>query len=397
MKRAKAMKARDRMKIAIVSDTYLPQKNGVVVFLNDFLPALSKKAEIVLLVPNSKNKYETRAEGGVKIHLMPSIPFPFYAGYRMSIAHRRDIKKIFQEEKVDVVHLHAPVLLGLKAFYAAKKMHLPVAVTYHTHFPDYVSHLSRGLLRGKIEEMAKLPVKKLIKEIFSKADVVSAPTQSLKKELESYGLKKVELVPNGIDFSKFKEKKVADVRKKHRIPKKAVMVLYVGRISFEKKIEVLMSAFKRVEEDYKNAYLVIVGGGPYINDYKKLAAAMGLKNAIFAGFVPDDLLPSYYKAADILASASDTETFGLTFVEAMHFGVPVVGVKKLGAADVITRDTGLLAEPGNATDLARCISILIDHAKLRKNLSRNAKKKASEYDIRKITGRFVEIYRKLKR
>lgn len=382
------------MKVAVVSDTYLPQKNGVVVFLQDFLQELSKNAEAVVLVPNEKNTEETKTNGKTKIYLLPSVPFPLYEGYRMSTAHRKDIKRIFVEEKVDVVHLHAPVLLGLKAFYVAKKMGLPVIVTYHTHFPDYVSHLSKGLLRGKLEDIAKMPVKRLVKEVFSKADVITVPTRTIMGELRNYGLKGVVPVPNGIDFSKFANKKGIDVRKKHRIPKRAGIILYVGRISFEKRIDVLLNAFKKTLDAHPSAYLIIAGSGPYLNHYKKLAEAMGLKNVVFAGFVPDDRLQSYYKAADIFASASDTETFGLTFVEAMHFGLPTVGVNKLGTADIIAKDTGLLAEPGNVADLARCISLLLDYPELRKKLGKNAKKKAKEFEIRNITKRFLEIYKK---
>lgn len=383
------------MKIAVVSDTYLPQKNGVVVFLRDFLPELSKKAEVVLLAPNEKNERETKKEGRIRTYLMPSLPFPFYKGYRMSVAHRRDIRKILEEEGVEAVHLHAPVLLGLKALHVAKTMGLPVVVTYHTHFPEYVSHLSKGLLRGKIEDVAKMPVKGLIKEVFSLADVVTAPTESLKMELCGYGLKKAEFVPNGIDFSKFGKKKFIDIRKRHGIPGKAPVILYVGRISFEKKIEVLLSAFRKVLDGRPDAYLVIVGAGPYLNDYKKLVKPMGLRNVVFAGFVKDSDLPSYYRSADVFASASDTETFGLTFVEAMHFGLPVVGVNKLGASDVVTKDAGLLAEAGNSADLARCISLLLDYPEVRKKLGKNAKRKAAEYEIKNITKAFVRIYRRL--
>lgn len=384
------------MKVAIVSDTYIPQKNGVVVFLNDFLPRLSEKVEVVVLAPNETSEFKKNQIGNITEYLSPSLPFPLYEGYRMATMHRWQIKKIFEDEEVDVVHLHAPVLLGLKALDVAKSSGLPIVITYHTHFPDYVSHLSKGIIKGRMEEFAKIPVKRLIKTVFSKADIVTVPTIALKRELEDYGLKRVEWVPNGIDFSKFERKTAkVDVRKRYRIPKNAFLILYVGRISFEKKIDVLLSAYKKISAEYENAYLLIAGSGPYLEDYKKIAKAMKLKKAIFAGFVPDEELTNYYKSADVFASASDSETFGLTFVEAMYFGLPVVGVNKLGASDVITKECGLLAEAGNATDFARCLSFLIDHEETRKKLAMGARKKSREYDIKNITEKYYKIYKKI--
>ncbi|MEM4329666.1 MAG: glycosyltransferase [Candidatus Bilamarchaeaceae archaeon] len=383
------------MKIAIVSDTFRPQKNGVVVFLEDFLPRLAKKTDVVVIVPGQKNYLVKSRDGNITYYFLPSLPFPFYPGYRMAISSRTEIKKILEEEKPDVVHLHAPVLIGLKALYISKSINIPTVITYHTHFPDYVSHLSKGLLKGDFENIAKLPVKKLIKTVFSKANVVTAPTPALREELRSYGLPNVEFIPNGIDFSKFKNSKKVNVRAKHNIPKKNKIVLYVGRISFEKKIDILLSAFKKVRATRENTTLLIVGTGPYLNDYVKLAKAMNLQDVIFAGFVPDAYLPSYYKIADVFASASDTETFGLTFIEAMFFGLPVVGVNKLGASDVIKKETGLLAEAGNAGDFGRCLSILLDHDNFAKELGKNGKNEARKYSIEKVTWDFMNIYKRL--
>lgn len=385
------------MKIAIVSDTFHPQKNGVVVFLEDFIKQLARKAEIIVLAPGEKNFLVKNKTKNITYYHLPSLPFPFYPGYRMSTVHRRDIKKIFEKEKPDVVHLHAPVLAGLKALYVSKNLGLPTVVTYHTHFPDYVSHLSLGILRGKVEDLAKVPVKRLIKSVFSKADIITAPTPALQKELSSYGLQNVQFIPNGIDFSKFKNSKKIDVRKKHSIPKEKRIILYVGRISFEKRLDVLLSAFKKISEKRDDVFLLIAGGGPYLDDYTKLAQAMGLQNIAFAGFVPDENLSSYYAAADLFVSASDTETFGLTFVEAMFFGLPVVGVNRLGASDVITQKVGLLAEPSNSTDLARCISLVLDHKKLFDEFKKNAKKEAQKYSIENTVRSFMKIYKKFDR
>ncbi|MEM3075573.1 MAG: glycosyltransferase [Candidatus Bilamarchaeaceae archaeon] len=385
------------MKVALFTDTYYPQKNGVVTFLSDFLPVLSKYAEVVLFAPGDR-ELKIEKKGGIRVYSVPALPFPFYEGYRMATIRRKKIAELLAAEKPDVIHLHAPVLLGLRALLVGKKMHIPVVATYHTHFPDYLPHLSKGLLRGWIADMAKIPVQKLVGIVFSQADVVTAPTTALKRELEGYGIRNVNYIPNGISFSKFENVSTRqDIRKFYNIPNDAPLVLYVGRISFEKRIEVLLSAFRLVKKEVPNACLVIAGSGPYLADYKKLANAMRLKGVLFTGFVPDRVLPLLYKTADVFVSASDSETFGLTFVEAMYFGLPVVGVKRLGAASVIRAQTGLLTEPGDEVALATNVIRILKNRKLRKRLGMFGKKEAKRYEIENVVKRFLSIYKKLTR
>ncbi len=382
------------MKVAVFTESYHPQKNGVVSFLSDFLPELSKHAEVVLFAPGEK-ELKIEKQNGIKTYWVPALPFPFYEGYRMSTIRRKKIAELLAAERPDVVHLHAPVLLGLRALLVCKKMNIPVVVTYHTHFPDYVPHLSKGLIKGMFAELVKYPVKKLVGVVYAYADVVTAPTAALRDELKSYGIKNVILLPNGVSFSKFSDVK-KDVRKKYGIPKNASVILYVGRISFEKRIDVLLDAFKLVSRQIPSAYLIVAGSGPYLKDYKKLAQAMGLKRVIFTGFIPDKTLPSLYKSADVFVSPSDSETFGLTFIEAMHFGLPVVGVRRLGAASVIKKGTGFLAEPGNEKELARKIVLLLRKKGLRKKLGDAGKKESKKYEIKDVVERFMRIYRRVR-
>ena len=375
------------MKIAAFTETYHPQTNGVVVFLSDILPVISKKAEVVLFAPGKEKLRYEKISRNFRIYRVPADPFPFYEGYRASKISRKEIEKILKKEKPDVVHLHAPVLLGLKALYVAKKLGIPVVATYHTHFPDYIPHLFRGHLPGRLAESAKSPVKKLISYVFSKADFTTAPTMELKKELEGYGVRNVLYIPNGARLKKFKNADRKKFLKKYRIPDRPV-VLYVGRISFEKKVDSLIRAFAKV----KNATLVIVGSGPYLEKCRETRSP----DVVFTGYVSDSMLPNAYAAADVFASASDSETFGLTFVEAMNSGLPVVGMDRLGAKDVIkNRKNGFLVTPGDEDEIAEKINLLLKDKSLRKKFGAQGKKDAKKYDIEIISGKFLELYRKL--
>ncbi len=380
------------MKIAVFTETYHPQINGVVVFLSDLLPAVSKKAEVVLFAPGKKKLRVEKASRNFRIYWVPAEPFPFYEGYRMSRIKKSEIEKILIKEKPDVVHLHAPVLMGLKALYASKKLGLPIVATYHTHFPDYIPHLFKGLLPGPLAEFAKSPVKKLVSYVFSRADFTTAPTAELKKELEGYGVRNTLHIPNGILFRKFGKPDRKKFLKKYKIPENRLVVLYVGRVSFEKKIDSLIRAFKNV----KNATLVIVGSGPYLEKYREYAKAIGVENVVFTGFVDEKMLSGAYASAAVFASPSDSETFGLTFAEAMSFGIPVVGVNRLGAKEVISNGkNGYLVDPGDEDALAARINLLLKKHALGKRLGAQGKKDSKKYDIDRISEKFLELYRKL--
>lgn len=381
------------MRIAVFTDTYNPQINGVVAYLNDSLRLLSKKHEVVVFAPGRGRFRREEVSPNMTVCWIPSSPFPFYKGYRIASIDFNRISKLLEDEKPDIVHAHAPVNLALQGIISAKMKKIPVIITYHTHFPDYVPHLLNGKLPKALAKLSNYTVKKLIKHVFNMAEVITAPTKELVSELRSYGLKNVVYLPNGIDFSKFKstKKEVNDFKKKYGLERKKV-ALYLGRISFEKRIDRLFEAFKRIETD--DRVLVIAGSGPYLKQFKKFAFALGLKNIVFTGFLKNPVLA--YRSSDIFVSASDSETFGLTFVEAMYHGVPPIGVRKLGPKEIIKhRKNGLLIKPNDINALAKAMDLLFNDKKLREKLGKEAKETAKRYSIKNSVRDTLRIYKKL--
>lgn len=384
------------MKIAIFTDTYHPQINGVVSYVSNSLRLLSKNNEIILFAPGDKTLKIDKISPNFKIYWIPAVPFPFYEGYRISSVDYKGVSKLLQKEKPDIVHAHAPVVLGLQGMIAAKRRRIPVVVTYHTHFPDYIPHLLSGKLPKPFTKISSYTVEKMIKHAFKLANVVSAPTQELVKELKSYGVSNVVHIPNGVEIEKFKKdkKKEERFRKHYKIPKNKKVILYLGRISFEKKIDVLLQAFKMIEKP--DRFFVIAGHGPYLDNFKKLAKALEIKNIVFTGYMKDEDMVGAYCSADIFASASDTETFGLTFVEAMATGLPIVGVRRLGAKELIKNGkTGILVKPGDAPALAEAMEKLLEKPKLRQRLGKEAYKSAKKYSLENSIKETLKLYKKL--
>ena len=359
------------MKIAVFTDTYFPQVNGVVTYLSNSLRMLSKKHEIVLFAPGGKKLETETISKKFRIYWIPASPFPFYEGYRVSSMNYKRISELLKKEMPDIVHAHAPVVLGLQGMISAKRKKIPVVVTYHTHLPDYIPHLLNGRLPEPFSKISNDTVKKMIKHAFRLADAVTAPTHELVRELQSYGVAKVLYLPNGVELKLFRknQKKAASFRKKFGIPKNAHVVLYLGRVSFEKRLDVLLEAFKMIERE--DRVLVIAGSGPHINNVKKLAKALEIRNVIFTGFLKD--ISAAYAASDMFVSASDSETFGLTFIEAMHTGIPVIGVRRLGPKELIGEGkNGLLVNPGDISGLAAAMEELLDDPVLRKRIGKQA-------------------------
>ncbi|HID72791.1 TPA: glycosyltransferase family 1 protein [Candidatus Micrarchaeota archaeon] len=381
------------MKIAVFTDSFRPQKNGVAVFLSESLKALSEKHDVVLFAPGEGKLREEKTDG-YRIYWVPAAPFPFYEGYRMSSTTPLEINRLLKEEEPDIVHLHAPILLGIHGLIAAKKRGIPIIATYHTHFPDYLPHLLRGKLFKLVGGIGDYTTKKLIKLVFSQVDLSTAPTKELVRELTDYGIENVVHLPNGVNIKKMHSVKGdgKKLRKQYGIPDKKI-ILYAGRVSFEKKLEVLLEAFR--ELDGGDAVLLVVGSGPSLDKYREMAEEMGLKDVIFTGFVEDDMLSAAYSAADVFASPSDSETFGLTFVEAMSFGLPVVGVNRLGAKELIDGKNGQAVEPGDSKAFAEKLKELLADAKLRKRMRKAALETSAQYTMEKCIGKTVELYEKL--
>lgn len=384
------------MKIAFFTDTYVPQLNGVVVYICDAVKQLSKKNKMVIFAPGHGPLRIERPSKNVKIYWIPSSPFPFYEGYRVASMNYKRISNILKEERPDIVHAHAPINLGLQGLLAAKRKKIPTVLTYHTHFPDYVPHLFSGKLPKVFDSLSQAAVKKMIKHIFRKVDVVTAPTKELVDELHSYGLHNVVYLPNGIDFSKLKHSKkdVEQFRIQYSIPKNKKIVIYLGRASFEKKLDKLMAAFKLIEKE--DRVLLIAGGGPYLDKFKKMAVDMGIKNIIFTGLVKSESVAAAYACGDVFVSASDSETFGLTFVEAMYVGLPTIGIRKLGIKEIVVDGkTGVLVGADNTPELANAMDTLLDDKKLRERMAKAAKKRAMEYSIEKSIKSTNEVYKQV--
>ena len=373
------------MRIGLFSDTWLPNINGVVTSLLNQIKILEQDGnEVFLFVPKTNaNKLEQVPEN-ITIYEFPGLEFPSYPGYKMSLPV--GLRKIISKQKFDILHSHSPFLQGWFCMMVKQVQKVPMVATYHTHLAEYTGHIFKGVAEEHVKHLLGGFMWAFTKNQYNKFDLIFTPSKIMKLELEQHGLDPVIEMPNPIS-SVFLEKqndvenKKRKFRETFKIPSNVRILLYVGRVSFEKRLEVLLEAYKNLESRYSDLYLVIVGDGPQLGMYQKKAKSLKLKNYIFTGYIHHAQLPIVYQLGDVFISPSDTETQGLTFIEAMSQGCPVIAIKARGPADfIIHNKNGFFSKTLNPNEFENLIDKVLQNPEQWSEIKNNAIKTAENYN-----------------
>lgn len=382
------------MKVGIFTDVFLPTMDGVVRSTCLLIEQLVKNGvDVVVFAPGKRN--EVKDYKGAKVYYFKGKKLSFYPKYffTMPFPIISDYSKKLRD--VDIFHVQDPFMMGIAGLRIAKKNKKPVVGTYHTFFEEYVSHLTKGKLKLLVKDILKWPTRLFVNNVYDLCNITIAPTKEIKDYLKTYGVNKVEIIPTGINLDLFKKTKRKDIKKRYKIPKRAFVFIYAGRISFEKKLEILLHAFKMVQEEKKNVYLLIVGDGPNLKGYKHMTKVFKIKNVIFTGHVSDKDLISCYCNSDVFVSPSDTETQGLTFLEAMACDLPVIGARKRGTRSMVSRSSGLLFKPMDIRDLYKKMKLLSDNKKKLRKLKKGVKRVIKRFSDEKFGKKHIKLYKKL--
>lgn len=364
------------MKIAMFTETWHPQVNGVVSSTSWFVDELKKQGhqvEIFAPTPGPKS-YK-----GSKVHRFRSFTFKPYPEFRATLPPVR-INKQIKGKKFDVIHTHGPFAMGTAGLYAAKRNKLPVVSTFHTPVSDYVHYLFKGKSLHLLGQ--KVAWKYSVKH-YNRYNTIITPSTVIKLLLEDKGVKApIEVIPTGFELKRFKTGSTKYIRKKYDLS--GDFVLHTGRLSKEKNVQDVLKAWKEIDVP-----LVITSRGPDMKRLRKMAP----NNVIFAGFVDEKDLIALYKEAAFSVIASEAETQGLVIVEGMACDCPVLGADYLAIPEtVINNKNGLLFRLHDWRDLKNKSELLLYDKKLRKRLAKNARKTAEKNTIKKRTKELVALY-----
>lgn len=367
------------MRLALFTDTFLPQTNGVAHTLYRLTNHLNNRGiEHLVFTPkaNPDNQYEST------IRPTASIPFILYPECRLALPNLPSIRKELNAFKPDLLHMATPFNMGLCGLRYAHSSDLPHVVSYHTHFDRYLEYYRMKSL---------IPLYwRYMRWFHASCDATLAPSQETIGTLRQQGFSRLRLWSRGIDCSFFTpDKRSEDVRQRYGITA-PLLLLYVGRIAPEKDIDTLGAVMRQLPPALQaQVHWLIVGDGPSLPELRNQAP----DNVTFTGYKHGEELAQLYASADLFVFPSSTETFGNVVLEAMASGLPVIGVNSGGVKDLVAPGrTGALVEPRNPEALIAEIGKLAEEADTLSAMSFEARHQAMFRSWESIFDRLIADY-----
>lgn len=379
------------MKILLTTDTYFPMINGVATSTSNLYKELRKKGHDVKILTLSHTKRE-KIDGD--IYYLKSIKARVYPDARIKFPFKNRLIKEIMDWKPDIIHSQTEFSTMIAAKHIAGKLDIPQIHTYHTLYEDYLSYFP-GM--DAIKRPALIKVTQLLLNTF---DGVIAPTVKTEKVLLSYGVETdIHVVPTGINLRKFQKNFPLEEKDKLRIElglrAEDRAIVYVGRIAEEKNISEIIALFSEMIKKVKNIKLLIVGGGPYLEELKLKVKDEKLSNqVIFTGMVKPEDVYKYYKTGDVFVTASTSETQGLTYIEALSSGCPIVCKYDKCIDGVILQGINGFSyrEP---KEFSQYVLNILSDEELRKRLSKEAEEGAHKYSSEVFAENVLNVYKKV--
>ncbi len=355
------------MRVALLSDTYTPQVNGVTTVVARIVQVLRAFGhDAVVVAP----RYPGHDPGPAELRI-PSAPFPPYPAIRLSLPQFRTVARYLDAFRPDLVHVATEGSIGLTGRRYAVRRGVPLVTSYHTNFPQYARHYGAGLLEPLVWRW--------LRWFHRPARLTQTPGEAVCGALIQRRIGKPVVWGRGVDTAHFHPaRRHAGWRRWLAGGDDTTVVLHVGRLAPEKNLDVLTEAWTLARRDLgQRATFVLAGEGPAT---RRLVSRMPWVRHL--GFVDRERLATLYASADICVLPSDTETCGLVALEAMASGLGVIAADAGGFRESITDNvTGLLAAPRDAGEFAAEIVALARHPVWRRELGAAARDAATRRDV----------------
>ncbi len=307
------------MNIGIFTDTYFPQVSGVATSIKTLKNELEREGHQVYIFTTTdphvdKDTYERN------IFRFSSIPFISFTDRRIAVRGLFQAYEIAKELNLDIVHTQTEFSMGMIGKFVAKNLNIPCVHTYHTMYEDYLHYVANGKLLKPIH------VKEGTLAFCYHLAGVIAPSDRVLDKLTEYGVKcQMRIIPTGIDIGLYHQQIKADIRAKYNVDTKTPLIMSISRLAYEKNISEIIKLLPQIIEQVPAAKLMIVGDGPAREDLQAQVSKESLDDhVIFTGEVNNDHVNAYYRAGNVFVSTSESESQGLTYIEAMAAGLPVV-------------------------------------------------------------------------
>ncbi len=385
------------MKIGIFTDAYEPHISGVTTSIKMLKTALEKMHHEVYIVTANLDNNKFIYDKKNKIIYLPGIKTGIYET-KLTGIYSKKAMKIIKEWNLDVIHSQTEFGVGYFSRIVAKKLSLPIVHTYHTLYEDYVHYVTHG----HFDNFAKKLAIKITKYYCEKrCDELIVPTDKIKDLfINKYNIiKQVNVIPTGIDIDKFKitpsmKKNIQTIKNKYKIKDTDFIIGSVGRIAPEKSFDKLLYNIKDMIKVNTNIKVLLVGGGPDLDNLKKLTKKLNLENyVIFTNKIDYDLVPTYFNIFNVVVSFSKTETQGLTIIEGLAASKPTLCIEDDSFRAMIEPNyNGYLFK--NDTEFKDYIFKLMNDQKLYKDMSTNARNSTYKYSKEVFAADILKVYHK---
>jgi alpha-1,6-mannosyltransferase len=363
--------------------------SGVKTYITSKIDYVSRRPDVdhVVIVPGPEER--TDVQGRSRLVMVRGVP-SFYPGIRIGLNIGR-IAGIVEREAPDLIELNCQYTLPWAAFLATRRRRTPIVGIYHTDVPACVRHMMRGagrLAAASAERLTEF-YEGLIYRHCTTTVILNA---AMRHRIERLGVDRIRCLPCGVDVATFTpDRRDAGFRARHGIAPDQRILLYVGRLSQEKELDVLFAASERLQP--KDFVLLVAGDGPDAAAVTRRAA--GTPGVMYLGHVESrSELADLYASSDIFVVPGRYETFGMATLEALSSGLPVVGIRESGTAAVVLPEVGLLARAGDPADLAEAIAEVATWPldRLRNECHDFA---ARTYSWDAVFGQYFSLYREL--
>lgn len=385
------------MKIGIFTDAYEPHISGVTTSIKMLKTALEKMHHEVYIVTANLDNNKFIYDKKNKIIYLPGIKTGIYET-KLTGIYSKKAMKIIKEWNLDVIHSQTEFGVGYFSRIVAKKLNLPIVHTYHTLYEDYVHYVTHGHFDNFAKKLA-IKITKYYCE--KKCDELIVPTDKIKDLfINKYNIiKQVNVIPTGIDIDKFKitpsmKKNIQTIKNKYKIKDTDFIIGSVGRIAPEKSFDKLLYNIKDMIKVNTNIKVLLVGGGPDLDNLKELTKKLNLENyVIFTDKVNYDLVPTYFNIFNVVVSFSKTETQGLTIIEGLAASKPTLCIEDDSFRAMIEPNyNGYLFK--NDTEFKDYIFKLMNDQKLYKDMATNARNSTYKYSKEVFAADILKVYHK---
>ncbi len=369
------------MRIGMLVDVYKPHVSGVTHHISLTKKTIESSGHEVFIFTFGDLDYP---DDEPNIHRSPGVPLAD-TGYYLNFGYSSAVRAVVRT--MDLLHVHHPFLSGRLALRYGRPAKLPIVFTNHTRYDLY----AQAYLPMLPDQIGASFLSAYLPTFCREVDLVIAPSEGLRRVLYDLGVRSpIEVVPNGVDLTRFRADVTPVARASLGIPEEDVLLIFSGRLGPEKNLHFLLRAFAGVQAAFPRTSLLLVGDGPERDNLEDLAVRSGLQEKIrFTGMVDYLQVPSYLAAADGFVTTSVTEVHPLSVIEALAAGLPVVGIQSPGVGDTITDGhDGLLSANDLAAYSAKLTRFLVQ-GDLRAQMAAVAPATAEKYAIER-TGPILE-------